>query len=175
MALSKDQKAAVVAEVANLLTKSKMTVVASYKGINVKSLQSLRKSAKANGTVIRIIKNRLFMQALKNVEKLKDTDTDPLKEQLLYAFNDEDEVLSAQILANFAKNAPSLWFVGGIAADGNFISADDIKALANLPAKDQLRAQLAGTIAAPLSGFVNTLSANIRGVLCVLQARADSL
>ena len=55
------------------------------------------------------------------------------------------------------------------------MSTDDVKVLAALPSKDQLRAQLVGTLGAPLSGFVNVLSGNIRGVMNVLNARAESL
>lgn len=175
MALNKEQKTAVVAEVAELLERSKMTVVASYKGIDVKAMQSLRKSAKGNATIVRVVKNRLFIQSLKSVGHFKDVDTSKFKEQLLYAFNAEDEVASAQVLANFAKSTPNLSFIGAITADGSFIGPEDVKALANLPSKEQLRAQLAGTIAAPLSGFVGILLGNIRGFLNVMSARADSL
>ena len=109
MALSKDQKNAVVYEVSELLTNSKMTVVAQYKGVNVKSMQALRKSAKDNGTAVRVVKNRLVIKALKSVDKFKATETEFLKDQLLYAFNSEDEVAPAQALANFAKTTqPSI-------------------------------------------------------------------
>jgi large subunit ribosomal protein L10 len=55
------------------------------------------------------------------------------------------------------------------------LSVDDVKALANLPSKEALRAQLAGTVAAPLSGFVNVLNANLRGFLNILDARAKQI
>jgi len=175
MALSKDQKAAVVSEVADLLEKSKMTAVAQYKGVNVKSMQALRKSARDNGTVVRVVKNRLVIQALKNVDKLKNADIGSLKEQLIYAFNADDEVASAQALANFAKTETNLQFVGAFTDDGVFMSVEDVKALASLPSKEQLKGQLVGLFAAPLSGFVNVLSGNIRGILNVLNARVQSL
>jgi len=60
-------------------------------------------------------------------------------------------------------------------SDGKFLAAEDVKVLAALPSKEQLRGQLVGTIAAPLSGFVNVLAGNVRGVLNVLSARADQL
>lgn len=175
MALSKDKKSAVVSEVTDLLGKSKLTVVAQYRGLSVKSMQALRKSAKQSGTTVKVVKNRLVKQALGNVDNLKKVDVSELKEQLLYAFNAEDEVSPAQALNTFAKTEPNLVFVGAITNDGQFIGCDDVKALANLPSKDTLRAQLVGTIAAPLSGFVNILSGNVRGVLNVLNARAESL
>lgn len=175
MALSKDKKKEVIQEVVQLLGESKLTVVASYQGTDVKAMQQLRRTTRDNGTTVRVIKNRLVIKALSKNDKLKAADTAALKGQLLYAFNNTDEVAPAQSLASFAKTNPTLAFVGAISADGVFLSADDVKSLASLPSKEQLRAQLVGTIGAPLSGFANVLSGNMRGVLNVLSARAESL
>lgn len=175
MALTRAKKEEVVNEIAELLGSSKLTVVATYQGTSVKAMQDLRRQARDSGTKLKVAKNRLVIQALKASDTFKDIDNSPLTGQLLYAFNSEDEVAPAQALANFAKTQPSLQFVGALSADGTFISAEDVKALASLPSKDQLRAQLVGTIAGPLSGFVNVLSGNVRGVLNVLSARAEQL
>ncbi len=175
MALTKQEKDEVVASVSDLLASSKLTVVAQYQGTSVKQMQELRKSAKENGTVVKVVKNRLVRQAVSSTENLKDVDTSALNGQLLYAFNAEDEVAPAQSLATFAKKNPSIKFVGAFSTDGQFMSADDVQYLASLPSKDQLRAQLVGTIGAPLSGFVNVLSGNIRGVLNVMSARAEAI
>jgi large subunit ribosomal protein L10 len=175
MALSKDKKAEVVAEVSQLLKDSKLTVVAKYSGTSVKSLQELRRQGKENGTVITVAKNRLVKKALEQDERFKDLDVNLLSGQLMYAFNADDEVAPAQTLSNFAKNEPQIEFVGGLDADGRMLAAEDIKALAGLPSKDQLRAQLAGTIAAPLSGFLNVMAGNVRGILNALNARAEQI
>ena len=114
MALTKEQKNAVIAEVSDLLKESKMTVVANYKGMSVKSIQALRKAAKDNGTVVKVVKNRLVKQALSSVDNLKDVETSELKEQLLYAFNDQDEVSPAKTLNDFAKTHKKMELIGGI-------------------------------------------------------------
>ena len=175
MALTKDKKREVVDEVSKLLQSSKLTVVTKYQGTTVKALQTLRKEARKSDTHVQVIKNRLVIKALQQSETLKSVDTKSLQDMLLYAFNPVDEAAPAQCIAQFAKQNPSLEFVGAITADGMFMSADDVKALALLPGKDQLRAILAGTLSAPLTGFVNVLLGNIRGVLNVLNARAESL
>lgn len=175
MALTKQQKHEIVAEVSELLSNAKMTVVAQYQGTSVAAMQSLRHNAQDSDTTVKVVKNRLFKQALSTNDKLKSVDTNVLTGQLLYAFNSQDEVAPSQVLANFAKTEPQLTFVGAIAADGTFLSADDVKAMAALPSKQQLRGMLVGTIAAPLSGFMNVLNGNLRGVLNVMQARADSI
>lgn len=175
MALSKEQKQHVVNELSELLSESKITVVANYSTTTVKELQELRKNAKENSTVVKVVKNRLVKNAFSNIDALKEVDTSALTGQLLYAFNKDDEVAPAQTLAGFSKKTGKLEFVGAITKDGVFIDAQEVKELSKLPTKDQLRAQLVGTIAAPLSGFVNVLSGNVRGVLNVLNARSEAI
>ena len=175
MALSKQKKTEIISEVSNLLDSSKLTVLAKYPGTSVKAMQELRKQSADNGTKVQVIKNRLFKKALESNDKFKSIDASLVEGQLLYAFNSEDEVAPAQSLANFAKIETQLEFVGALTADGQFLAPDEVKVLANLPSKDSLRAQLVGTIGAPLSGFVGVLSGNLRGVLNVLNARADQV
>jgi len=173
MALSKDKKHEVVSEVSQLLDSSKMTVVTAYRGTPVKAMQELRRQGRDSGTVIKVVKNRLVKKALSGSDKFKDIDASSLEGMLLYAFNPTDEVAPAQTIANFAKTQPTLEFVGAFTDDGQLISADDVKALASLPSKEQLRGMLVGTIAAPLTGFVGVMSGNLRGFLNVLSAKAD--
>src|SRR5579863_3579057 len=111
MALTKEKKNEVVDEVAALLADSKLTVMAKYSGTSVKSMQSLRRSAKDNGTTIKVVKNRLFKKALEQDERFKNLDFSQITGQLLYAFNAEDEVAPAKDLAEFAKAEPQLEFV----------------------------------------------------------------
>lgn len=175
MALTRDKKAEIVDEISKLLSESKLTVFATYQGTSVKSLQELRRSSRDSGTVIVVVKNRLFRKALESNDKYKNVDLGVLKGQLMYAFNPSDEVAPAQNLASFAKSEPQIQFIGALSDDGLLLNADDVKALANLPSKNQLRAQLVGTIAAPISGFVNVMAGNVRGLLNVLNSRADSM
>lgn len=174
MALSKDKKNQVVAEVAELLSNSKMTVVAQYPGTTVKAIQSLRREAKQNGTKVSVVKNRLVIKALQASENLKDVDTSALKGQLLYAFNSEDEVAPAAALNDFAKTNPSIVFVGGITAEGKFISADEVKALAALPGKNDLIAQVVATLLSPVNDVTSALSGNLHALLDGVEAKASA-
>lgn len=174
MALTKIEKQAVVDEVADLLKTSKMTVVAKYKGTTVKAMQTLRRDAKANGTRVKVVKNRLVIQALKATDTFKDTDTSALEGMLLYAFNGEDEVAAAQVLNNFAKQNPNLEFVGAYSAEGEFIDAADVKALAGLPGKNQLIAGILNTLNSPVRGVMGSLSGNLHGLLQGLEAKATN-
>lgn len=170
MALTKEQKTAVVGEVADLLTSSKMTVIAEYKGMSVKSMQALRKEAKENGTAVKVVKNRLVRQALSTVDALKDVDTNALTNQLMYAFNSADEVAPAKALNDFAKKEPTLQFVGAITAEGQFITADEVKALASLPSKNQLVAGIINTLQSPLRGSISALGGDLHGYLKAIEA-----
>lgn len=172
MALSKDKKNKVVAEVAQLLSDSKMTVVAKYQGTTVKAIQDLRRQARDNGTKVKVVKNRLVVKALAQTDSLKDVDTSALQGMLLYAFNAEDEVAPAQSLDTFAKTNPSIEFVGAITAEGKFISASDVKDLAGLPSKNQLIAQVIATLQSPVNDVTNALSGNLHALLDGVSAKA---
>ena len=172
MALSKDKKHEVVGEVAEALQSSKMTVVAKYQGTTVKAIQQLRRDSRAGGTKLRVVKNRLVVKALQDVDALKDVDTSALNGQLLYAFNTEDEVAPAQALATFAKQNPTIEFVGAITAEGKFLSADEVKSLATLPSKNELIAQVVATLASPLNDVVSGLSGNLHALLDGVEAKA---
>jgi large subunit ribosomal protein L10 len=174
MALTKDQKQSVVQDVINLLEKSKLTVVAKYEGTGVKALQGLRRDARTNGTVVKVVKNRLVIQAIKGSSNVKDVDTSALNGMLLYAFNSEDEVAPAQSLNTFAKQNPSLQFVGAISADGQFMDADSVKALAILPSKNDLIAQVIATLLSPVHDITNALAGNLHGLLDGIEAKASA-
>lgn len=174
MALSKDKKHELVADISQRLGASKMTVVAAYQGTPVKAMQSLRRQARDNGTHVQVVKNRLVAKALEQTDNLKDVDTSALSGMLLYAFNEADEVAPAQVLAKFAKEQPTLSFVGAISAEGKFLSADDVKALAELPGKDQLIAEVLATLMSPVNDITNALSGNLHGLLDGVEAKATA-
>ncbi|HSX30645.1 MAG TPA: 50S ribosomal protein L10 [Candidatus Saccharimonadales bacterium] len=174
MALSKDKKNAVVAEISDLLASSKMTIVAKYQGTTVKALQGLRRQARDNGTKVKVVKNRLVIQAVKSVDALKDINTGELQGMLLYAFNSDDEVAPAQVLADFAKANPTLEFVGAISSEGKFLSASDVKALATLPSKENLIAQVVATLLSPVNDVTNALSGNLHALLDGVEAKATA-
>lgn len=170
MALTKEKKQQVVDEVASLLSESKLTVVAAYQGTTVKAMQQLRRDANDDQTSVKVVKNRLVIKAIEQNETLKDVDTSALKGQLLYAFNTTDEVAPAKVLATFAKTNPSLVFVGAISADGKFLSAEEVKALATLPSKTQLIAGIINTLQSPVNGVMSGLKGNIHGLLQAIEA-----
>jgi len=173
MALTKEKKAAVVDEIKNLLASSKMTVVASYKGTAVKDMQTLRSQAKESNTIVKVVKNRLVIQALKQMDNLKGVQVDQLEGMLAYAFNQEDEIAPAQSLAAFAKTNPTLLFVGGITPEGKWLSADEITSLSALPSKPVLIASVVSLLGSPITSIVNSVGNQLPNILANLQARTN--
>jgi large subunit ribosomal protein L10 len=172
MALSKDKKAQVVDEVTRLLQDSKLTVVAKYQGTSVKSMQELRRTSRDNGTKVIVVKNRLFKKAASADDRFKDTDLSQLTGQLMYAFNNEDEVAPAQSLASFAKSEPQIEFVAALTADGKLLPADEVKVLASLPSKNELIAQTVAMLLSPVNDVTNALSGNLHALLDGVEAKA---
>jgi large subunit ribosomal protein L10 len=172
MALTKQEKDDVVKEVAALLASAKMTVVAKYQGTTVKAMQQLRRDARGNGTKVQVVKNRLVIKALQSNNTLKDVDTSALNGMLLFAFNSEDEVAPAKALADFAKANPTIEFVGAITPEGKFAPADEVKALASLPSREELIAQVIATLNSPVNDVMSGLSGNLHGLLDGIEAKA---
>jgi len=175
MAITRDKKNTLVAELAELFTNAKGTVGAAYTGISVASLQELRASARENNVTIKVVKNRLVRVALSQNEKFAKADTSLLTGQLVYAFSNDDEVAPAQVIAKFSKTHPELQLVVGFDGSGASLDTATVTALASLPTKDQLRGQVVSVIAAPLTQFLGVANGAQRGFAQVLSQRAESL
>lgn len=174
MAITRDKKQSLVAELTDLLKDAKGTAFAHYTGLTVSDLQSLRKNAREAGVTIKVVKNRLVGVALSQVKTYKDVDVSGLTGQLIYAISTEDEVAPAQVLNTFAKENPSLQLAGGISGEGKLLSAEDAKALAGLPSKNQLIAEVVAQLLSPVHDTVNALSGNLHGLLDGVEAKATN-
>ncbi len=173
MAITRDKKKSLVGELKELLSAAKMTVFAEYNGISVTDMQKLRRAAREKGVTIKVIKNRLVRVAAKETEALKDADLESLKGQLLYAISSEDEVAPAQTLAAFAKTNGALKMTGAVSGEGKTLGMDEVKALAALPSKNEIIAQVMATLSSPLNDVVSGLSGNLHGLLDGIEARAS--
>lgn len=174
MAITRDKKQTLVAELTDLLTNAKGTAFASYDGISVAEMQTLRRAAREANVTIKVVKNRLVRVALQAVDTYKDADTSSLIGQLVYATSSEDEVAAAQVLNNFSKENPQLVLAGGFSGEGLTLSAEEIKALAGLPSKNQLIAETIAQLLSPVHDTVNALSGNLHGLLDGIEAKAQA-
>ena len=172
MAISRDKKQTLVAELTELLKDAKGTAFARYQTLTVADLQELRKAAREAGVTIKVVKNRLVRVALQGIDTYKETDTSLLVGQLVYAVSTEDEVMPAKVLDTFAKTHPALQLAGGFSGEGLAISEADVKALAGLPSKDQLVAEVVAQLLSPVHDTVNALGGNLHGLLDGIEAKA---
>jgi large subunit ribosomal protein L10 len=174
MAISKDKKQALVTEMSDLFATSRMTVFAQYNGLSVQEVQELRRDAREAGVTIKVVKNRLVRVAMQSQDQYKNTDTSALVGQLIYAVSPEDEVAPAQVLDKFAKTHPALQLVGAFSGEGRALSTDEVKALAGLPSKNQLIAQVVAQLLSPVHDVTNALSGNLHALLDGVEAKATA-
>ena len=173
MPISKDKKNELVADLTELLSNAKTTVYAKYQGLTVAELQELRKAAREAGVKIKVVKNRLVRVAMNQIAVYKDTDTTGLTGQLLYAISNEDEVAPAKVLANFAKTHDALNLIGGFNDLGNALSEEDVKALAAMPSKNELIAQVVAQLLSPVTDSISDLAGGLSGIVSGLEAHAN--
>ena len=172
MPLTREKKEQIVEDISELLKSSKMTVVAKYQGTPVKDMQLLRREAKISGTTVRVVKNRLVIQAIQRNEQLKNVDISHLEGMLAYAFNNDDEAASAQSLAAFAKTSPQIEFVGAITPEGKWINADAVEALSMLPSKPVLISSVITLLVSPVGKILSASGNGLSGIVSALQAKA---
>ena len=165
MAISHSKKETLVAELGQIFTTFKTVAFAEYGGLSVAELQELRRTAREQGVVIKVVKNRLVRVAMSQNEALKNTDTSLMKGQVLYAISDEDEVLPAKLLAEFASKHPEMKLVGAFDNTGKAFTTEEVEALAKLPTKNELIAQTVAQLLSPVNDVTNALSGNLHALL----------
>ena len=154
MALNREAKASMIADVSAQLAKAQAVIVAEYRGLDVSSMTELRRKARQSGVYLRVLKNTLVRRAIAGTpfEKLSDQMVWPL----IYGVS-QDPVAVAKVLQDFAKANERLVIRAG-ALPNSIIDANAIKALAALPSREELLAKLLGTMQAPTVKFVQTLN-----------------
>jgi large subunit ribosomal protein L10 len=168
--MNKEQKAALVDEIAEQLQGAEAIFAVDYRGISVSQAAVLRTKLRDADARFRVVKNSLSERA---ADKAGMDDLKPmLVGPTALAFVKGDAALAAKALNDAARQFNLLEFKGGV-LNGSTLSADDVRSIARLPAREVLYAQLVGTVAAPLTGLVRGLNALIAGLAIQLQAIAD--
>jgi large subunit ribosomal protein L10 len=143
-----------VSEVSAKLSGAQVVLVAEYRGLDVERVTQLRSKARKSGLYLRVLKNTLARRAVKGTpfEKLSEQMVGPL----MYGIA-QDPVAGAKVLAEFSKEN-ELFVIKGGAMPNSLMSAQDVKALALLPSREELLAKLMGTIQAPVAKLVRTMN-----------------
>jgi large subunit ribosomal protein L10 len=159
--MNRDEKAAVIDRIAGELESSSAVFAVDYRGITVSQVADLRAKLRAADATFAVVKNSLTERAADKAgaEALKTI----LEGPTALTFVRGDAAAAAKALSDAQRTTDVLAFKGGL-MDGQAVSADDIRAIAKLPSREVLYAQLVGTVAAPLNGLARTLNALISGI-----------
>jgi large subunit ribosomal protein L10 len=168
MAKTRQQKEEIVARVSEKFKKSKAAAFSSISGFNMNQANELREKAAEKDVDVFVTKKSLLAIAAKEAG-FEGDDISSLNGSILTAIGYSDEVSAAKILRDLTKANENVSIVAGI-LEGSFISSEETIKLAALPSKEELLSKLVGSLNAPVSGFVNTLAANLRGFVTVLDA-----
>jgi large subunit ribosomal protein L10 len=159
--LNRDEKAAVVDQVATQIQESEAIFAVDYRGISVQQVAELRQKLSEADATLRVVKNTLTELAADKAG------ADSLKELLegptAFTFVKGDAALAAKAIATFRREHEVPAFKGGT-MDGAVISIDELEALSKLPARDALHGQLVGMMASPITGLVRGLNQLIAGL-----------
>jgi large subunit ribosomal protein L10 len=171
--MNREQKTAVVEEVAAQIQESEAVFAVDYRGISVPQAAELRVKLNEAGARFRVVKNTLTLLAADKAgaDSLKEILEGPTAFTFVTA-EDGDVALAAKALAQFRREHNLLEFKGGV-MNGEVLTAEQIGEIARLPAKDVLHGQLVGVIASPITGLVRGLNALIAGLAIQLQKIVD--
>jgi len=168
--LNKQSKEALIAELSVKLKEAKAAFLADYRGLDVDQANDLRNKLREAGVEYRVVKNTLLRLAS------KDTESACLDEYLIgptsIALVNDDPVAPAKALVEFAKKNEAFELKAGM-LDGKLLAIADIKALAELPSRDELLAMMLRTMSAPATNFVGVLAAVPRTFVQALSAIKD--
>ncbi|MCV2351049.1 50S ribosomal protein L10 [Paucibacter sp. Y2R2-4] len=155
MSLNRNEKAAVVTDVAAQAAKSQTLALAEYRGLTVDHLNKLRVEARAKGVYLHVLKNTLARRAVAGTPF--ECASESMVGPLIYGFS-EDAVAAAKVIADFAKTNDKLIIKGG-AYGGKALDVNGVKALASVPSKEVLLSQLLGLMQSPVSRFARVVAA----------------
>ncbi|MEJ7798804.1 MAG: 50S ribosomal protein L10, partial [Solirubrobacteraceae bacterium] len=159
--MNREQKAAVIEEITAEIKQSGAVFAVDYRGISVAQAAELRGRLRDADATLRVVKNTLTERAADKAgaEALKVM----LEGPTALTFVRGDAATAAKAVADFARTTNLMAFKGGI-MDGQALASEQVSAIAKLPARDILNAQLVNIVASPLTGLVTSLSNLISGL-----------
>ncbi len=165
-----EEKQKITEDLHERFSKSAIVVVTDYKGLDVSSINALRRKLRADDIEFQVVKNTLLIRAAKDtdVALIQDFFKGPSAVALSYS----DPVAPAKILTQFAKDNQKLEIKGGVLKD-KVLDADAIKALAKLPSREVLLGQLLSVLNQVPTSFVRIIAEIPRSLLNVLTAIRD--
>jgi large subunit ribosomal protein L10 len=172
LAISKKKKVELVAEYVEQLKRSKGVILADYRGLSVNGVSQIRNVMRPIGGKFQVVKNRLLVLALK--EAGMSLPDEWLIGPTAVSFCYDEIPPIAKVLTDAAKEFDALRIKGGVLGT-SVVGAGEVRAIADLPSREVLLAQVLGTINAPATQVAGVVIGGVRQVLNVLQAYVDKL
>jgi len=166
MALTKAQKNEILEDLKDKIDRQKSVFFIDFQGLKVKNLSILRRKIKEAGGILKVFKKTFIKLAL---EKTSLKMGEKLEGEIAVIFSFEDEMLPLKKAYEFSQTNENLKIVAAI-FEKKFIGKEETIALAQLPSKEELLGRLVGAISAPISGLLNVLQGNIKGLIYALNA-----
>jgi len=162
------EKTAIVEEIRSKITDAVFVILADYRGLTVAKTEELKGKLRGVDAHFQVVQNRMFQRVARELDYTA-LGGEKAKGPSAMVFGNGDVVQAAKILKDFIKeNELPVIKVGTL--EGVILSQEDIEHLATLPSRDQLLAQVVGTIAAPLSQLVGVFQQKVASVVYVLKA-----
>ncbi|RMD95076.1 MAG: 50S ribosomal protein L10 [Alphaproteobacteria bacterium] len=169
--MDRAKKAKVVEELGQIFTSSGVVVVAHYTGLTVAEMQDLRNRMREAGGGVRVAKNRLAKIALEGTPC--ESISGLLSGMTVLAYS-EDPVAAAKVVDTYAKGNKKLVVLGGVMG-GTALDADGVKAVAQMPSREELIASIVACIGAPAGNIAAAIGApasNIASILSTIEEKA---
>ncbi|SLN77390.1 50S ribosomal protein L10 [Roseisalinus antarcticus] len=171
--MDRAQKEKLVEELGQIFESSGVVVVAHYEGITVAEMQDLRARMREAGGSVRVAKNKLARIALK--DKPCESIAEFLTGMTVLSYS-EDPVAAAKVVQKYSKDNGKLVILGGAMGE-TALDPAGVKAVSELPSREELIASIAGCIGAPASNIAGAIGApasNIASILSTIEEKAEA-
>ena len=171
MAKSKATKLNELTALTTYAQQAKSLVISTFNALTMEDMEKMRKDSRQENVVFKTAKKTLLKKVFTDMG-LDASSLDSLHGNIGVSFGMSDEIAPAKVVAAFAKEKKTLSAELGV-LQGALVGAASVRALANLPSKQQLLGQLVSVLSGPMRGLVTVLSGNTRGLVTVLSAIKD--
>ncbi len=167
MPQTKQQKKEIIDELKEKIARQNMVIFLDFTGIKVKDISGLRKKLKKENSELKVAKKTLMAIAFKELNEPLSESIKKLSGEIALVLGYQDVISPAKILWQFAQGNQNLKILGGF-IENKLIEKEEIIALAQLPPREELLGKLVASIASPLSGLINALQYNLKGLIYIL-------
>jgi large subunit ribosomal protein L10 len=167
------RKAAIIAELEDKVKRANIAISTGYRGLNVAEMTALRRRMREAGVEVEVVKNTLLRIAAERAGKPELTSIVSGPTAMLFGYG--DIAAAARALSEYVRTARNALTVQGACLDGQILRPEQVSELANLPSRETLIGQIAGSLQSPLATLAGLLTGVVREFAGLIDARAKQL